>query len=102
MPKAEGPEDDRDDVLYPAMERRKTGSSRRKVGGYCVVEDADQNVDREDEPRPAEKKGYISSESAICLPASDGGESQLCSPPVLCGGSSRPNANTTDGHIDRQ
>jgi hypothetical protein len=33
MPKAERPEEDRDKVLHPAMERRKTGSSRRNMGG---------------------------------------------------------------------
>lgn len=79
MPKAEGPEEDRDEVLYPAVERRKTGSSRRKMGECCVVEDADQKVDHEDEPNPAEKKSYISSDSPIC---GGGAGSHLSSPPV--------------------
>ena len=82
MPKAEGPEEDRDEVLYPAMERRKTGSSRRNMGRCCVVEDADQNVDHEDEPNRAEKKAYISSDSPRCGPAPGEAESHLCSPPV--------------------
>jgi hypothetical protein len=82
VPKAEGPEEDRDEVLYPAMERRKTGSSRRNMGGCCVVEDADQNVDHEDEPNRAEKKAYISSDSPRCGPAPGEAESHLCSPPV--------------------
>ena len=80
MPKAEGPEEDRDEVLYPAMDRRKTASSHRKMGRCCVVEDADQKVDREDKPNLTEKKPYISSDSPICGPARGG--AHLCSPPV--------------------
>src|SRR5271166_1267887 len=55
VPQAEGPEEDRDEVLYPAMERR---SSRRNMGGCCVVEDTDQNVDRDEKPKSAEKAPY--------------------------------------------
>ena len=82
VPKAEGPEEDGDEVLYPAMERRKTGSSRRNMGGCCVVEDADQNVDRDEKPRPAEKKGYICSSSPICGTPRGVTGRHLSSPPV--------------------
>ena len=82
MPIAERPEEDRDEVLYPAMERRKTASSRRKMRRCCVVEDTDQKVDREDNPNRAEKNPYPSSDSLRCGPAPGVGERHLCSPPV--------------------
>ena len=82
VPIAEWPEEDRDEVLYPAMDRRKTASSHRKMGGCCVVEDTDQKVDYEDKPSRAEKKPYISSDSRRCGPPGGVPESHLCSPPV--------------------
>ena len=84
VPKAEGPEEDRDEVLNPAMERRKTASSRRNMGGCCVVEDTDQQVDHEEKPKCAEKAPYISGSSAICCAArADELRRHLSSP--LCG-----------------
>ena len=71
VPKAEGPEEDRDEVLYPAMERRRTASN---MGGCCVVEDTNQNVDRDEKPILAEKDHYISCNSPIY--------GHLSSPPV--------------------
>ena len=68
VPKAEGPEENRDEVLYPAMERRETVRSRRNVRGCRVVEDADQNIDRDQKPGPAEKEPYIRRNSPICGP----------------------------------
>jgi hypothetical protein len=44
MPKTQWPDENRDDVLSPAMERARSGSSYRQVGRRCVEEDADQNV----------------------------------------------------------
>jgi hypothetical protein len=44
MPKTQWPGENRDDVLSPAMERVRSGSSYRQMGRRCVVEDADQNV----------------------------------------------------------
>jgi hypothetical protein len=55
VPKAEGPGQDRDEVLNPAMDRRQTTSSYRNMGGCCVVEDTDQNVDRDEQSSCAEK-----------------------------------------------
>jgi len=48
MPKAEGPQEDRDEVLNPAMERRYTERRRRQMGRQGVDEDPDQNVDHDD------------------------------------------------------
>lgn len=46
------------------------------------MEDADEDVDRDEKPRPAEKKGYICSNSSICgTPPSVTGR-HLSSPPV--------------------
>ena len=70
VPKAEGPGQDRDQVLSPAMERSQTASSRRNMGGCCVVEDTDQNVDQEEQPSCAEKgvqKFHLSSPPAWTL-----------------------------------
>jgi hypothetical protein len=66
LPKAERPEEDRDEVLNPAMDRRQTASSRRNMGGCCVVEDTDQQVDHDEKPKCAEKDPYISGSSGIC------------------------------------
>jgi hypothetical protein len=55
VPEAEGPGQDRDEVLDPAMKRRQSGSSRRNMGGCCVVEDTDQNVDGDEQPSCAKK-----------------------------------------------
>jgi hypothetical protein len=82
VPKAEGPEEDRDEVLNPAMERRKTGSSRRNMGGCCVVEDADQNVNHDDETGPGEKETYICSNSPMCGTPRSKCPRHLSSPPV--------------------
>ena len=83
MPIAERPEEDRDEVLYPAVERRETASSRRKMGGCRVVEDADQDVDRDENPEPAEKDQYINGNPLICGPARGSGlpRRHLSSPP---------------------
>src|SRR5208283_3173218 len=72
VPKAERPEEDRDEVLNPAMERRKTASNRRNMGGCCVVEDTDQQVDHDEKPKCAEKGPYISGSSGICCAARAG------------------------------
>ena len=66
VPKAEGPEEDRDEVLYPAMERRKTVRRRRNMGGCCVVEDTDQSIDHDEKPPSGEKDCYIRGNSRIC------------------------------------
>ena len=55
MPKAQWPEENRDDVLSPAVERPRSSSSRRQVGRCCVEEDADQNVSYYDEAGCAEE-----------------------------------------------
>jgi hypothetical protein len=65
------------------MERRKTASSKRNMGGCCIVEDTDQNVDRDEKPKPGEKDRYISSNSPICAAARGGDlDRNLSSPPV--------------------
>ncbi len=55
MPKTQWPEENRDDVLNPAMERPRSSSSRRQVGRCCVEEDADQNVNYDDDAGCAEE-----------------------------------------------
>ena len=55
MPKALWPGENRGDVLSPAMERVRSSSSYRQVGRRCVVEDADQNVNHDDEAGCAEE-----------------------------------------------
>ena len=55
MPKTQWPEENRDDVLSPAMERPRSSSSRRQVGRCCIEEDADQNVSYDDEAGCAEE-----------------------------------------------
>src|SRR5580693_5397292 len=54
------------------MERRKTTWSRRNMGGRCVMEDADQNVDRDENPKPGEKDHNIRSNPLICATARGG------------------------------
>ena len=44
MPKAEGPEKDRDGILGPAVERCYGKRGRRNMGGSGVDEDTNQNV----------------------------------------------------------
>jgi hypothetical protein len=84
VPKAERPKEDRDEVLNPAMERRKTANNRRNMGGCCVVEDTDQQVDHEEKPKCAEKGPYISGNSGICCAARAGERLRHLSSP-LCG-----------------
>jgi hypothetical protein len=55
MPKTQWPDENRDDVLSPAMERARSGSSYRQVGRRCVEEDADQNVNYYEEAGCAEE-----------------------------------------------
>ena len=55
MPKTQWPEENRDYVLSPAMERPRSSSSRRDMGSCCVEEDADQNVSYDDEAGCAEE-----------------------------------------------
>jgi hypothetical protein len=44
MPKAKGPEKDRDGILGPAMERSYGKRSRRNMGGSGVDEDTNKNI----------------------------------------------------------
>jgi len=55
MPEAEWPEEDRGQVLDPAVDRGQTECRLRQMRGCCVEEDTDQNVDRDEQPDPAEK-----------------------------------------------
>jgi hypothetical protein len=55
MPKTQWPDENRDDVLSPAMERARSGSSYRQMGRRCVEEDADQNVNYYEEAGCAEE-----------------------------------------------
>jgi hypothetical protein len=83
MPEPQRPQEDRDEVLNPAVERRQTECRRRQMGGCCVVEDTDQKVDRDEKPSFHEKEPYISGDSLVC--AAPGGDPQrnLSSPPSL-------------------
>src|SRR5580693_9033075 len=54
MPEAEGPEEDRDEVLNPAMERHETERRRRQMGSRGVDEDTDQDVDHDEKTLCAE------------------------------------------------
>jgi len=76
VPEAQGPEEDRDEVLNPTVERGRSECHRRQMGGCCVVEDTDQNVDREEKPDFAEKGPYISGNSLVC--AAPGSEGEPC------------------------
>ena len=67
MPKTQWPEENRDEVLYPAMERRRSSSSRRQMGRCCVEEDTDQNVKYDDEALCAEES-FQEIHSAHILP----------------------------------
>jgi hypothetical protein len=60
MPKAEGPEEDRDEKLNPAMERQYAERRRRQMGRRRIDEDTDQNVDCDQKPICAEKGLYKS------------------------------------------
>ena len=79
MPKAERPEEDRDEVLNPAVERGQTECERWQMWGRCVREDTDQNVDHEDKPDFVEKEPYVSGDSTVR--AAPGGERSHLSPP---------------------
>jgi hypothetical protein len=64
MPEAEGPEEDRDEVLNPTMDRPQTARRRRQMGRRGVKEDTDQDVDHDENARCAEKgfqKAHINS-----------------------------------------
>ena len=41
------------------------------MGGCCVVEDADQNIDYDEKPSFGEKEPYISSDSRVCATPGD-------------------------------
>src|SRR5580700_1325965 len=75
MPEAQWPDEDRDEVLNPAVEGGQTESRRRQMGGCCVVEDADQKVDGDEKPSFGEEDPYISGDPLVCA-ASGGGEPQ--------------------------
>lgn len=55
VPKAQGPEHNRDCVLNPAMERCDTVSRRRQMGRRSVDENSNQNVDPNEQASYAEK-----------------------------------------------
>jgi len=55
MPKAQGPEENRNGVLNPAMEQRYIARRRRQMGRRGVDEDPDQNVDPNEKASCAEK-----------------------------------------------
>ena len=55
MPEAQGPEENRNDVLNPAMEQRYTARRRRQMRRCGIDEDPDQNVDPNEEAICAEK-----------------------------------------------
>jgi hypothetical protein len=50
------------------------------MGRSGVVEDADQDVDREKEPGPGEKDSYISGDSLVCAAPDDPLGRHLSSP----------------------
>src|SRR5579875_3794119 len=55
MPVCKGPEENRDGVLDPAVQRCEGGRRRRQVGGRSVDEDADQNIRHNKKAGLAEK-----------------------------------------------
>jgi hypothetical protein len=57
-PKAQGPEQNGDRVLNPAMERSKAARRRRQMGRRGVDENSDQNVNRNEQTGRAEKSSY--------------------------------------------
>jgi Bacterial protein of unknown function (DUF899) len=64
LPKAERPEEDRDEVLNPAMEQRHITRCCRQMGRRGIGEDTDHNVYHDQQPSRAEKsseKGHLSS-----------------------------------------
>ena len=65
MPKAKGPEEDRDEVLNPAMKRRSIECCCRQMGGCGVDEDSDQNVDNNYEALCAEEGLYVVHRSSL-------------------------------------
>jgi hypothetical protein len=67
MPKAEGPEKDRDSILGPAMERCYGKSSRRQMGGSGVDEDTNQNIYDNKKSRFA-KEGLEKIHASLPLP----------------------------------
>jgi hypothetical protein len=67
MPKAEGPEKDRDGILGPAMERCNAKRCHRDMGGSGVDEDTNQNVYDNKKPRFA-KEGLEKIHVSLPLP----------------------------------
>ena len=67
MPKAEGPEKDRDGILDPTMERCYGKRSRRQMGGSGVDEHTNQNIYNNKEPRFA-KEGLEKIHASLPLP----------------------------------
>jgi hypothetical protein len=65
MPKTKGPEEDRDEVLNPAMKRRGIERCCRQMGRCGVDEDTDQNVDNNDEALGAEEGLYVVHRSSL-------------------------------------
>jgi len=51
------------------------------MGGCCVVEDTNQNVDRDEKPSFGEKDPYISGHSLVCAAPDGGLDRHLSSPP---------------------
>jgi hypothetical protein len=68
VPKGQGPEENRDDPLNPAVQRRHTARSRGQVGGCCVHEDTDHDVKGDQEALNAEES-LQEVHSAHVLPA---------------------------------
>lgn len=67
MPKAEGPEKDRDGILGPAMERYYGKRSRWQMGGSGVDEDTNQNIYDNKKSRFA-KEGLEKIHASLPLP----------------------------------
>jgi hypothetical protein len=56
IPKSEGPEEDRDEVLNPAMECSYGQCRRRDMGSSGVDKDTDQKVDRDENTPPTKER----------------------------------------------
>jgi hypothetical protein len=67
MPKGQGPEENRDDPLNPAVQRRHTARSRGQVGRRCVHEDTDHDV-KGDQEAPNAEESLQEVHSAHVLP----------------------------------
>jgi len=66
-PEAQGPEEDRDEVLNPAMQRVQTERRRRQMGGCGVDEDTDQDVNHNEQALGAEEGLHIVHFSSLPL-----------------------------------